>query len=277
MANPSDAKTRAPGSVYKSKYPLNSQFTTRSGHEMSFDDTPGAERIRIAHKSGTFTEVTSDGRKVEMTVGNEHKYSKQNFTVTVDQNGDFVFGGNFRLVVNADAHIEVNGTASVVVGGDLSALVNGSMDVHTEGDLHATVSGDLAAVVDGSINASAGKDLTATIAGNMIAAVAGDSYENIQGSKALAIDGDFSITAGGQIRMDSGDSTFITAGDAVQINGDGSNPSFIFARGSGKSGVFSNSNDVVIGAGGTIYTKSDGGTQLEASGLVPPVGKKVPG
>jgi len=49
----------------KSKYPNNSVIETKSGHVIEIDDTPGNERIRMYHKSGTYIDFRPDGSKVE--------------------------------------------------------------------------------------------------------------------------------------------------------------------------------------------------------------------
>ena len=45
---------RLPDTSYAAEYPFNQVSVSRSGHERHVDDTPGAERLREAHKSGTF-------------------------------------------------------------------------------------------------------------------------------------------------------------------------------------------------------------------------------
>ena len=57
-----------PASVNKAKYPYNSTMTTRSGHIVEFDDTPGSERVHIFHKSGSYIEILPDGSIVTKSV-----------------------------------------------------------------------------------------------------------------------------------------------------------------------------------------------------------------
>ena len=57
-----------PASKYKAKYPYNSTMTTRSGHLLEFDDTPGSERVQIFHKSGSYIEILPDGTIVTKSV-----------------------------------------------------------------------------------------------------------------------------------------------------------------------------------------------------------------
>src|SRR3974390_822155 len=88
---------RHPPSSYNAQYPYNQKHVTRSGHEIEFDDTPGHTRIRIAHgKSGTYTEISDNGKRVDMTTGPAAKYNKQGVTETTDGNHDRKVGGSTR-------------------------------------------------------------------------------------------------------------------------------------------------------------------------------------
>ena len=49
-------------------YPFNKVTETESGHIVEFDDTPGAERIHIYHRSGSFFEFHPNGDKVDKIV-----------------------------------------------------------------------------------------------------------------------------------------------------------------------------------------------------------------
>lgn len=57
-----------PESKYKARYPYNNTMTTRSGHLLEFDDTPGSERVQIYHKSGSYIEILPDGTIVTKSV-----------------------------------------------------------------------------------------------------------------------------------------------------------------------------------------------------------------
>jgi hypothetical protein len=53
-----------PKTPYATVYPYNRVMETESGHVLEFDDTPGAERVHIYHRSGTFQEMHPDGTMV---------------------------------------------------------------------------------------------------------------------------------------------------------------------------------------------------------------------
>ena len=195
LNKPSDADARLPGTTENSEYPYNSSYISRSGHEFKFDDTPGSETLRLAHKSGTYFEVSEDGRQVELVVGNEHKYNKSGLTLTVDKNGDIKIGGNLRLVVTGDAHIETKGDITAAVGGSLIATVNKNLEAHVRQDAIVTAGRDMTTTVEGNMTASIGKDMSAVIAGNMATAITGESYEFVNGNKTVIVAGNYKIKA----------------------------------------------------------------------------------
>ena len=96
-----------PASYYAAKYPYNNVYESESGHALEFDDTKGAERVHIYHRSGSYTEWAPDGSrseriqkdKFEVVVGNEKVYIKGDVQIYVD--------GNYRLDVTGD--IIING------------------------------------------------------------------------------------------------------------------------------------------------------------------------
>ena len=211
----SAADSRLPPSTAAPKYPYNNATITRAGHEMHWDDTPGRERIRLSHKTGTYFEISEDGRKVELVQTNDYKYIKGGLTLTIDKNGDIKVGGNIRLVVGGDAHIEVNGNVTTSIGGDLIAAVNKNAEIHAGSDVTVTAGGNITATASKNIYASAGQDLTSIVAGNMTAVVNGDSYELVSGSKTVEVTGDYTISAASINMTSSGE--FNITGDNVNM------------------------------------------------------------
>jgi hypothetical protein len=53
-----------PSSPYAAQYPFNRTITTKGGHVIELDDTPGNARINIHHSSGAYIEINNDGRMV---------------------------------------------------------------------------------------------------------------------------------------------------------------------------------------------------------------------
>lgn len=79
-----------PESKYKAKYPYNHTMTTRGGHLVEFDDTPGAERVHVYHKTGSYLEILPDGTIVTKSVKDYVQLAAGNMTIfnVGDEKGD---------------------------------------------------------------------------------------------------------------------------------------------------------------------------------------------
>jgi hypothetical protein len=91
-----------PETQYNTQYPKNYVFETESGHVIEYDDTPGAERISINHRTGTFDEYHPDGSKVSKVLGDSFQ---------------IFLGGSF---------IFINGDVNQVIKGNLNQNIMGN-------------------------------------------------------------------------------------------------------------------------------------------------------
>jgi len=90
-----------PGSAYAAKYPYNQVTVTRSGHVIEYDDTPGHERIRVFHKSGTYTEINSAGQSVSKIVDDGWEIIVKNKHVFVGGDTTVIVTGNCNMIANS--------------------------------------------------------------------------------------------------------------------------------------------------------------------------------
>lgn len=147
-------------SRYAKKYPYNQTWVTEAGHEFHVDDTPGKERLRMAHKSGSYIEMTANGKVVTVDVGHSQHYTKGGHTHTIDKNYDLKVAGSHRTNVSGHAHEEIRGTQSsaiggnhkTIVGGDHVMAVKGDQVVGVVGDRHESYSGNANVKIDGTMN-----------------------------------------------------------------------------------------------------------------------------
>jgi hypothetical protein len=159
---------RANESSYKTKYPYNKAMLTESGHEWHWDDTPGAERIRLSHRKGTYIEISPDGKRVDFNVGNYQQYNKGGLSLTIDENGDMKISGHQRVNVSGGSHITVRGDADIVVGGDASSIVGGDMAAGVAGDMYTGVAGDMNMNIGGNMNMTVDGDTTMETRGDHV-------------------------------------------------------------------------------------------------------------
>lgn len=87
-----------PASKYKTRYPYNNTMTTRSGHILEFDDTPGSERVQIFHKSGSYIEILPDGTIVTKTVKDHIQLAFGN--ISIFNQGDEKGGKDIEITSN---------------------------------------------------------------------------------------------------------------------------------------------------------------------------------
>ena len=158
--------TRTDDSTYNAQYPYNQVTETPAGHQWQVDNTPGHERVFFRHSSGTYTEISSDGKVVNFSVGDSKTYGKAGWSMTIDVNGDVKMTGHSRFVVGGGAHIEVAGEAGVFAGGDMAAAVMGKANIRasqvyigTDGDTNLNVGGNMNIEVKSDMNVKAGGNI----------------------------------------------------------------------------------------------------------------------
>ena len=124
-----------PETKYGSVYPYNNVMETESGHIVEYDDTPGKERIHIAHRNGSFTEWYPDGDRVE-------KITKDKYSIVMKDDNVYIMGdcnitvqGNAEIYVKKDANVKVDGNVDVEVGGNYNEYVKGTYSVRSDGNM----------------------------------------------------------------------------------------------------------------------------------------------
>jgi hypothetical protein len=102
-----------PASPYAAQYPYNKATQTESGHLWELDDTPGAERIHIFHRSGSFIEFHPDGTVVYKNMRDGYMLTMANQNVKVVGQCNIFVGGNTTLYSKGDVDIQTDGEFNV--------------------------------------------------------------------------------------------------------------------------------------------------------------------
>ena len=134
--------TYEPASSYDSVYPYNNVYTTESGHVKEYDDTPGAERIKERHKSGTQYEISANGSKVQRVVSDNYQLVCGHDTVEVH--------GNVRIIVSGHCDLAVAKDLNAQVGGNMSATITGNSTSTITGNSISTITGNMTASIQGT-------------------------------------------------------------------------------------------------------------------------------
>lgn len=114
---------------YAAQYPFNKVVQTESGHTLELDDTPGAERVHVYHKAGSFVEIDNNGSMVRKIVGDDY--------VIVERNGNIFIGGKCNLTVSGsiniysygNTNVESDGDVNVIGHNDVTVTANGGVDI----------------------------------------------------------------------------------------------------------------------------------------------------
>jgi hypothetical protein len=106
-----------PSSAYGAQYPHNRVIKT-AHHSIELDDTPGAERIMIHHKSGSFVQIDSRGVKTDKTVSDKYE--------VIDRKQHVVVGGSSTVTILGNSYVYVKGNKIEEIEGDLQTKVRGN-------------------------------------------------------------------------------------------------------------------------------------------------------
>lgn len=252
------ADKRYPPSSYGAKYPYNRHQVTESGHEFSLDDTPGAERVRLAHRSGSHFEYSANGRSTYVSVAGVSRYVKGGVTSTVDGNVDEKVGGSQRSSVHGDTHTEVAGAVTSMVQGDASHVVGGHHTQAVGGDSVQGVGGKAVYKFGGGVQL---KFDGASSDHNTVNAIA-DVAAKLEFGKTLE------VTAKEGILFKSDVSITFQVGDSVYKMTPGGIK--LLAP---RNVIEATQTNIITSAGGNMVTSEDG-TKVE-SAIFPPVGKTI--
>ena len=122
-----------PKSAYNTKPPLNRVLETESGHVLEMDDTPGSERVHLAHRANTFFEIAPDGSKVTKVSGKNYEIYLSDNNVHIKGVCNITVDGNTNLYVKGDTIQKNDGSFT---GTASSFTFNGNMQVN--GSINAT-------------------------------------------------------------------------------------------------------------------------------------------
>ena len=152
-----------PETKYAATYPYNKVSESDSGHVFEVDDTKGAERISVRHRSGSFYEIHPDGGQVVKIKGKNYELTLDDKNIHIDGDLNINVNGEIKevsksKVVESTESISIK-TEKTTTGGGIGII---EMDTgYTTIDSDATITGELyikgSVVVDGSVIVNPGK------------------------------------------------------------------------------------------------------------------------
>lgn len=118
-----------PESAFKGEYPYNKVTETESGHIIEVDDTPGAERLHLFHRAGTYVEIDSNGSMVRRIKGSSYEIIDRNGKIAISGRADISINGACNIYVGNDANIEVDGDTNLTCHNDITAQAGGTLNL----------------------------------------------------------------------------------------------------------------------------------------------------
>lgn len=196
-----------PATAYNAEYPYNKVIETPGGNTIELDSTPGAERIMIWHKSGSYTQVDTVGNKTDKSTGDKFEVNDANQHVYV--------GGRSLVTIKGDSHVLVEGNKTEEIMGDHKHLVHGNYMLSVGSQLNFNSSEEIQARGAqlrfesniGSINMKAAKGMFA------------ETAESMHFKSGIAIFQD----ATNSFNVKAGDNIFIEVGSAFNLKAENAN------------------------------------------------------
>jgi len=154
------SEIQEPASPFAAKYPYNAVEESDSGHIREIDDTPGAERIKESHRTGTFYEIHPDGSRVTKVV-------KDDFSVTIGDKGVKVDGicaihvvGQADFYCESDVNVKTDKTATVTAGTDVVATAGNDVSVTSGRDVLVTSATNVCVLSGGNLAIQAAGEIS---------------------------------------------------------------------------------------------------------------------
>lgn len=185
-----------PAPAYNAKYPFNKVTQSEAGHIFEMDDTPGGERIHLAHAGGTYFEVDKTGTFRRKIIGDNYEIIVRNNNVYVKGNCNLTVEGAYNLMVKDTADVVISGVTNVTIKDDANINVSGDASVNVKGDLTAKAT-NISMNATADINLSAGKSLNMSAGAN--ARLSAGASVKINGGTMSLDAGNVSINSGGML------------------------------------------------------------------------------
>lgn len=193
--------------------------TAPSGSRVEIDDTGGAERISIVHKSGAAMVVDPDGSVYITSASKRGGGIGAPFgDYFISAGGDIVIkgGGSISVDTPGDLNLNVGGTLNITAGA--YNLHTKTMDETIDGTAARSVTNDQGVVIGGILRTVVAGDRRDQTSGNTITDVAGKNTVRIDGEQTVDVGGKASLTADGGIHNQTLADHIQTANGKTQVN-----------------------------------------------------------
>ncbi len=193
-----------PPLAFNGVYPFVHTYRSESGHIFEHDDTPGHERIFQFHRSGTYEEINSRGRRVVRVAGDNYTVVLEDDRIHVEGSSNLFVKGNINITCLNDVNIDVSGRAEI----------NVREDVRVKGHsmVFETTTGDMNFYSAGKFNVHAEKDTNFTSKEKFNVNATGDTNLKSAAKTNIEATGDMNIKSTAKINTQAGADINMKAG-----------------------------------------------------------------
>lgn len=124
-----------PATAYAAEYPFNRVIETPGGHSVELDDTPGAERVMIYHKTGSYVQMDAKGTTTIKSMDDKYDINETNNHVYV--------GGTNKVTIEGDCYMLVKGNKLEEINGDCKQIVHGNYELSVAGQMNLNASDEI--------------------------------------------------------------------------------------------------------------------------------------
>lgn len=138
-----------PASSFAPAYPFNKATVSESGHALEMDDSPGAERLNLRHRSGSGVEIQPGGDMSTKVINNAH--------IFVDGQSFKSVGGGETVSYGTDLKIATGGGAGMLItidggGGMIVKVTGGDVLFDVTGNITHTCTGNFTVNASGNVD-----------------------------------------------------------------------------------------------------------------------------
>ena len=217
----------SPPSAHGAQYPHNWVHETSGGHAFELDDTPGQERVNLAHVSGSRIEMDARGNVLIKSPGDNW--------VSIERNGWIRCAGSWNVKAQGEIKIHSENDLNIVCDGNMTAKVHGNYNIDVAGDYAVNVGGTnktraaehTIQSTSGSIHLDAGGIIQARANGSLYLeseldihnnAVAGGIYSNSALDMSFITQANYEVNAASEVGAVAGTDVRFQAGGDAHIN-----------------------------------------------------------
>ena len=195
-----------PPQTLEPEYPFNLVYQTTSGHIIELDDSPGNERIRLIHRTGSYAEIKDDGRvvfksvndKYEITDGDKYrevtgdhfKMNRGDVQEEIKGDRDTLLHGTSTEEIRSDRDTLLHGTSTEEIKGDRDTLLHGTSTEEIRSDRDTLLHGTSTEEIKGDKHALMQQDSFEEVRGDKHALMQQDSFEEVKGERYTHVHGD---------------------------------------------------------------------------------------